>query len=259
MSLTETIKELKEEIAGIEENPEPAPESAPDSAPEPAPEPAPKEEEKEDASAFQRMRRETAAAKKRADDAEARLAERDKKEEPLLESAPEIELPSDIAEIVETHRLSKAEKEFTQLERKFSSKEKDYEAISSEYAGILATSIKVQNPRMSNIEVAEKTKETILRKAANFLTQGYDPIEELYHEAKELGCTGKSAVKPEPKEEEEIKPDMKKVAENRKRSAGMAATGGESKGQITKQAAADFTNAEWAKLSKIEKQRLLTT
>ena len=108
------------------------------------------------------------------------------------------------------------------------------------------------------MQIAEKTKDTILTKAAHYVRDGFNPIEELYHEAKELGCTGKSYAKEESKEEE-IKPDLKKVAENRKRSTGMTSSGGKSEGQMTKLAAAELSVAEWKRLPPSEKARLLAS
>lgn len=274
MSLVDTIKELKDQLAEEDkkevENPEieveaeekkedPKEEAKEEIKEEKKEEP----EDKPDANAYQRMRREKAAAEKREQDKDreieslkAKLAEpkeeKEEREQPAI--VPELE------EIVIDHRMKQAEKEFTTLESNFKRSNPEYDGVAAEYAMALAQSIKIQNPRLNNNEVAEKTKKTILFKAATFMDKGFDPIEELYHEAKELGFNGNSFKKTEQKqdkEETEVRPDMKKVAENRKKSTGMAATSGKSEGQITKQAAGDFTVAEWKKLPPSEKRRLM--
>lgn len=275
MSLEESIKELKdqieekkkeeaeeetaEEVAEEQEQEEKKEEKSEEKKEEETEKKDEKEEEeKPDAAAFQRMRREKAAAEKKAQEAEAKrleaetkLAEKKEEKEEKPEIIPELE------EMFYDHRKAKAEREFQNLEAKFKQSNPDYDAVASEYTMALAQSIKIQNPRMSNMEIAEKTKETILLKAAKYLNEGYDAVEELYHEAKELGFTGKSSKQDEGKEEKEIKPDMKKVAENRKRSTGMASSTGESKGMLTQQAASELTIAEFAKLPQEEKQRIL--
>lgn len=265
--LTEEIERLKKEIAENFEgdsHPDSAPDSAPDvaadSAPDSAPEAAPKEEKLDD-SGYARLRREARAAEKKAEALQEEITALKKKPEseevvePVYTPDPEIE------EIKKEHLMGKAEREFEDLEREFKAKTADYEGVSTEFARALAGAIKVQNPRMTLSQVAEETKKALLTKASNFARDGFDPVEELYHEAKSLGFTGDSLKKkedPSPEAEvDEIKPDMAKVAANRKKSAGMAATGGKSEGVITKAAAADYSPKEWMALPKAEKARLL--
>jgi hypothetical protein len=112
---------------------------------------------------------------------------------------------------------------------------------------------------MNNNDVAEKTKEQLLMKAAKFMQDGFDPIEELYHEAKELGFTGKTQQQEAPakEKEEEIKPDMKKLAANRVKSTGMAAaSGGRSQPSVSAKAAGDLSVAEFSRLTRAEKQAI---
>lgn len=222
-------------------------------------------EEKLDDSGYARLRREAAAEKKRADAATARAeaaeakaveftAGKEATEKEVQEVDPEIAL------VVRDHRIGRAEKEFQQFENNFRSKQPDYDAVAGEYAAALAASIRIQNPRKSNMEVAELAKHELLKKAGGFLNAGFDPIEELYHEAKELGFTGKSMQRQQEKEEKpEPKPDMSKVASNRKRSAGTAASTGESKTDLTRQYIAEngITGAEWMKLSAEKKKELM--
>lgn len=257
----ETIPENEEETAPKPEEQEKEPEKPAEEAPEPEKKAESAEEEPKDNAAWQKMRRENAANKKRLADLEAKLAE---KEQPAAEQeeaqAEELPLTPELKEIVHNHRLSRAEQEFRSMEAKYAATNPEYEAISSEYTMALAQSIRLQNPRLTALQIAEKTKEKLFQKAANFLKDGFDPIEELFHEAKDLGFTGQSfKAKEEPKVEKEEKPqpDMKKLAQNRARSTGMGAANGRSEGMLTKQGAADLTVAEWAKLPKEEKQRLL--
>lgn len=283
--LQEAIKELKEEIEikrkqeegadNAEEEPQedeagkPAEESG-DKEEKPAEEIKTKVEEKPaeelDNSAYARMRREASAAKKKAEDTEARLASLQEELKALKAPATEeVAAPAEmkhapeIEALVQDHKIKRAEREFVSLEDNFKRRNPDYGHIAAEYSRAIAQSIKVQNPRMSNEDIIEKTKETILLKAAKYQGEGYDPIEELYHEAKDLGFNGESMKKKEEPvdKEEEIRPDMKKVASNRARSSGMTGSRGESKGQMTKAAAADLSVAEWQKLTVEEKRRLM--
>jgi hypothetical protein len=195
------------------------------------------------------------AEKRRADAAEAEAARL--REELAQLKAPKEE-PKDAAEpvlreLVEDHTKRKAAREFQQMENEFRREQPDYEDISRAYGAQLATSVKIQNPRMSDQEVIEKTQELILRKAGTYYNQGLNPVEELYYEALDAG------VKAEPAREEkqERKPDMAKVAANRARNAGMAAaSGGGSGGQLTPAAYMDMTVAERMKISKAERDRL---
>lgn len=263
MGLHDAIKEMKEQLAEedkkeVEEIVEEVVEEKPEEVEDEVEEEKPKEEpeEKPDNSAFAKLRRDAAAYKRRAEEAERaneELRTKPKEEAEVKEEAPRV--APEIEEMVMSHRMSKAEQEFQSLEGKFRASNPEYDSVAEQYANALAQSIKVQNPRMSNAEVAERTKKTILLKASQYVQEGYDPIEEIYQEAKELGFSAKK--KEAAKEQEEIKPDMKKVSANRARSTNMAATNGRSQPQMTQAAAADLTVAEWSKLSKEEKRKLM--
>lgn len=283
--LTEAIEELKKEIeladkreAGEPEEeaviePEKAEEKPADKVEELEAKPEVKEEvkvepkEEIDNAGFARLRREAAADKKRADAAEAKaIALEAKLSVPdITEETGAPEVSPEVASMLEDHRFKRAEREFQSLESEFSSKQKDYEGVSAEYAMALASSIRIQNPRMSVVDVAEETKKSLLMKAAKYMKDGFNPIEELYHEAKDLGFTGNSYNrKPEPKEEakvekEEVIPDMKKLAANRAKSSGMTVASGKSEGQMTKQAASDLPVGEWLKIPLKERQRIMAS
>jgi len=245
-----------------EETPE---EAAPEEAPK---EPEKKEEEKEpekpavlDDSAYARMRREARAAEKRALEAETRLAQELSKKSAEIsaeQAAPSAQVPDELLEVVEERQFKRAAIELERIEGEFRRSVPDYDAVANQYANAVAQSIRIQNPRLTPKEIAEKAERTILLKAASFSSQGFNPVEEMYYEAKELGFGAQSTP---PKSTEEpapvLRPDMKKGAANRARSSGMAAVGGKSEGQLTQSAADNLTVAEWAKLPVETRERLM--
>jgi len=256
-----------EEVAQVEESDEEKPEESieaqeesKEEEKEKAEEPS-KEKEELDDKGYARLRREAAAEKRRAEQLQKELEELRKSKE--IESSieePQITLPPEFQSVIEDHRTNRAEKEFLILENKAKQQYPDYNAITTEYAAAMYQSIRLQNPRKSDIELNEMTKKAILMKAGELARAGYEnPVEEMYHEAKELGFTGKSFQKEEKfqSKEEKIQPDLRRVAGNRKRSSGMAANNGRSEGMMTLGAAADLTAAEWAKLPVAEKRRLM--
>lgn len=273
MSLVEAIKEMKEQLEKEEEvvadapeeeeteKPAEEPEKEDASAEDKKEEVSPPAEEKLDDSGYARLRREAAAAKKRADDLEVEVAELRKKPtpEPTEEAAPSSEMDPEIKEVIMDKRLKSATEEFLDRENKYKRSNPEYGDVANEYGAAIARSIQIQNPRYSAQKIAEETQKTILTKAAHYLKEGFDPIEELYHEAKELGFKGESVRRKQEVEEVEIKPDMKKVAENRKKTTGMVASGGKSEQSLTKAAASELSVAEWSKLPTSEKRRLMSS
>lgn len=246
-------EEVKEEVAAQEEEkkPDPAEEKKVDA--EPA-----------DNAAWARMRREAAAANRRAEELEAKKAELEARIAALENHDFAQEAPAPIedpvlSKIKETYNKEAAWKEFVAIEQDFSRKVPDYAAVSAQYAQALVESIRLDNPRANEAELREIAAEKVLRKAAAYVRAGFDPAEEMYHDAKTLGFTGKNSVEnKETREvEEKIKPDMKKVLVNRQRSAGMAAAGGYSEGNLTMQTAASMSPREWAKLSADQKRALI--
>lgn len=249
------VDEKEEEITAPEEE---KPEE------KPIEKPIEKVEEKPlDDAGYARLRREAAAAENRAKKAEQELEEsrRVVATERPIEEQPAQAIPSELQPLIERHRIGEAEREFAIYENKAKQLHPEYGAVASEYAQAMYQSIKLQNRGVSELQLNEMTKKAILIQAGEFVRAGYEnPVEEMFHYAKELGFTGKSyqkqESKPEPKEEK-LEPDMSKVAENRKRSSGMAATNGRSEGLMTLGAAADLSAAEWAKLPVTEKRRLM--
>lgn len=234
---------------------------------EPEVKPEIKEEKKEeplDNAGYARLRREAAAEKRRAELLEKEVEELRKAKEVEHEGdeqADPIQLPPELESVIQDHRMARAERDFTMFENKVKQQHPEYGSVASEYTAAMYQAIKLQNQQKSDFEISEMTKKAILLQAAEYARAGHEnPVEEMYHRAKELGFTGKSFQKPEVKEEvkeEKIQPDMRKVAENRKRSAGMAANNGLSEGLMTLGAANDLPAIEWVKLPISERRRLM--
>lgn len=280
MSLKEVIEEMKEQLEKEEETSDAEETPAEEPTKEPEKEEAPAEdkkqeaevaieetpaEEKPDDAGYARLRREAAANKKRAEQAEERIAALEKSpagEETAGEDPARVEMDPEIKEIIIDRRLRSATEEFLDRENTFKKSNPGYSNVAAEYGNAIARSIQIQHPKYTPQKIAEETQRTIITKAANYLKDGFDPIEELYHEAKDLGFTGESVRrKPEAKEETsvEVKPDMAKVAANRKKSTGMAASSGKSEQSLTKAAASELSVAEWQKLPAEEKRRLMSS
>lgn len=150
--------------------------------------------------------------------------------------------------------INAAVQEFNSYEAEFRNLEPAYDEAAEFYTKRLGESIKMLNPGASSAQIGDIIRNTVLNKAANYAKNGYDPAEELFNEAKQFGFAPSS----KDEVEEEIKPNLSKVAENRARNAGTAgAKGRGSSGNLTPKMAAEMTNQEWAKLPASEKKRLL--
>lgn len=164
-----------------------------------------------------------------------------------------------LAEVKKEVMIKRALREFTEMESSFVREAgvDDYEDVTSQYRQAVYNSLRVMNPKISHEALLDQTRETILMRASQYVQQGLDPIAELYYSAKELGFKkmAKEATKEDAKETP--KPDLKKVAANKKRSAGMAGSSASGRPEITAEAAASMSPAEFAKLSKEDKDRFL--
>lgn len=141
------------------------------------------------------------------------------------------------------------------------SKAADFDDVAGHYEAVIKASVLTLQPYLTPEQVAHQVQTQIITRAAHYENMGYNPVEAMYNEAKNrLGYKAKEVVVEKPtKEEKKPTPDMAKVAKNRERSSGFAAGGGSGEGGVlTPNAAAELTNAEWAKLSKEEKKRLLS-
>lgn len=157
-----------------------------------------------------------------------------------------------------TENLRKrAEEELVAFESEVREANKDYDDVKQFYATSVAYSIKKLNPKISNSALQSAVADQIVFRASQLFNEGYsNPIAEIYEEAKRDGYRPKEQAV-----EEEKKPDLSRVANNRSRNAGTAgAAGSAGRGELTKMyAATEMTVAEWAKLPPAEKRRLLTS
>lgn len=224
-----------------------------------AKEEAKKDEEPLDDKGFARLRREKAALEKKLKDAEAKIANPDGEEK---EADASTGMNEEFLDIIQERRIEKATREFAVLEEDFKKNVSDFDDISNGYKAALYQSLRLQNPRRSHVELLEDTKNVLLNKAGMYIKQGLDPIQEMYEEAKSLGF--KAISKEEAKDDEgnedpEIKPDLDKIAKNKKKNAGMVGgKGAGAGGQLTRESAADMTSGEWMRLPAAEKKRILS-
>ena len=134
---------------------------------------------------------------------------------------------------------------------------KDYDDAKNFYARAVAASLKVMAPGLNGAQLEEAVADRMMLRASELYNQGYEnPVKAMYDEAKSWGYKKQQA---EPVEEKEIKPDLERVAANRKRNAGTAgaSSAGEG-GEMTPTYAATLTNAEFAKLSASQKQKIFS-
>lgn len=284
MSLQETLEETKKQLAAALDNEqetkeevndevtedsetgatdaESAEEAVKESDKEEAKKEEVKAEKKEDAkeptddAGWARLRREKAAAEKRAQEAEEKLQ---KKAEPNEEK--ENPLDNELLDLIKRNRVEKAEKEFISLEGTFAAATPDYHDVSNGYKEALYHSLRIQNPRKGHGELLDMTKNALLHKAGEYASKGLDPILEMYEEARSLGFKKvEKQVKEEVETKEEKKrPDLDNVARNKARNAGMAAAQGAKQGggQITAEAASTMTTQEWSKIPQAERMRII--
>lgn len=161
------------------------------------------------------------------------------------------------AEILRTAALS----EIQGYEAEVRQSAEDYDDVKKYYANMLAASIKIVNPKITNERLQKVVEERMISRAAELYNDGHvNPIAAMYQEAKSLGYQGSRASSDEGKEEKEIKPDLSKVAANRARNAGTAAAQGKGeRGEITKAVAASMTNDEFRRLPVAERKRLMAS
>lgn len=261
--LAEALEAEKEEPA--EESEEEATEEQESEQPAEAPKPEAVEEkpaesvkeEKLDDSAYAKMRRELAAERRKREEIERENVElkKPKDQEAEQESSP---IAAELEQVIQESRKGRAENEFRRYESEVTKAAPENAAIMAEYTQAIQGSIRLNNPRMSPYEIAELTKLSLFQKAGKYQNEGYaNPVEEMLHEAKELGFTGKSFAR-KAESEADPKPNMAKVAENRKRSAGMTGASGREDGLVSKKTAAEMSPAEWKAVDRAERQRLMS-
>ena len=286
----EEAEKLESAAVEVEEKPieepkveDPAPEEKP--AEEPAKEEPKPEEPVKTASDYARERRENRAAAKLAEElaaANARIAELTRPREavtPVNLEPDRAENPQEWTEwkikqqdaIIrdlssrteqttreeQSRRIrAQAEQEVVGYENQVRAQNPDYDAAKSYYANMLAASIKIINPKVTNNQLVQAVNDKLMLRASELLNEGHEnPIAAMYEEVKALGFQPPKAQ--EPSTEKEIKPDLAKVAANRARNAGTAAAQGDGgRGDLTPKVAATLTNKEFAKLKPEEKARI---
>ena len=249
-------------------------------------EPAPVVEPEKTASDYARERRENRAAAKLAEElaaANARIAELtqprrqveaasvepDRNENPQewtewkikQQDAMIRELSGKTEQITreeQTKRIrNQAEQEVMGYENQVRAQNPDYDAAKQYYANMLAASIKIINPKVTNQQLVQAVNDKLMLRASELLNEGHqNPIAAMYEEVKALGFQPPSKVQ---ETAVEIKPDLAKVVANRARNAGTAAAQGDGgRGELTPKVAATMTNREFAKLKPEEKARLFS-
>ncbi len=243
-------------------------------------------EEKPDSAAFLAMRRDKAAAEKRAKLAEDQLRAREAAAlQPRREEAPKAPAPansepdpnldpeahlrwslsktqSELKEIKERNAKSDkierdkqvragAIKAYQDYEKEFIPQTKDYTEVTKFGVAQITNSIRIMNPKLEGEELQEAVLRQCLRLAAQAEAEGHNPAEHLYHMVKNQWGYQPPAPEPEAKpEEEKLRPSIKSIAANKKKTAGSLAHGGKSgNNPISKEAFANMGFAEVARLS----------
>ena len=225
------------------------------------------EDEEEDkssptASDFARMRIALNKAEKRATEAEAKLSQGTQEESQDDEGTEEPSIPVELQQLAEKQRIENAKRDLVNLENQWADKPDDYGDMSNRYTAALYHSIRVQNPLLSHEEIAHKTEVAMLTKASTYLQKGMDPCESLYLEAKALNLPELPTGDMDDEGEEDIiqpkrKTNLKTIAKNKKKSAGMAGSKGKkSTANLTPKGAAEMSLSEFSKITPEELMEL---
>jgi hypothetical protein len=280
MALIDAIKEIDEKIAERDGTPLPAtePEEKPLlEAEEPQVEDekvlveaekpqvaTPEEVAKPTDADFARMRREKAAADKRAADLERQLAEArqpkpvdapkpaaavdaepdkntnfeawlewksrdtDRKAQELAKNIEDVKAWKEKTEQEKAFERNKAEatRELEDYERKFAPTQPDYADVRDHAFATIARSLQVVNPELQGEALSKAVQMQIFKISASAVTQGYDPIEYMYHKTKnEWGYQPKPVEAP-PADTPAAKPSIAKIAANKQKSGSSLSAGG---------------------------------
>ncbi len=132
----------------------------------------------------------------------------------------------------------------------------DYNAASGYAKQMIAVSLKVANPDLTQQELAEKTANKYAEYAARALNAKKHPGQAIYEMAHEWGYK-KAEEKPQIIEtKQDNRPTITKIGENKKKSSGMSSAGGNGKAFMTNDALMSMTNAERMKLTPSDWARL---
>lgn len=293
MGLLESIKEDEEQLKKLQEgtakeevDPEPTIEEHEEESKEDEKTPDPdKEEEIEDKpsdAAYARIRREKKAAEVREQELQRQLDELriarnpEKKEESNPDPQPNrqdnyeawlewnirqtqskvddlTDWKKDQTQTTEKQQtIQGAIREFQVIETEFKKGAKDYDQAADYLHGQIKRSISLLNPSMKGTALDQATDMAILTHASGFAQQKLNPAEELYHMAQEHGYKLDATQK-----QEKPTPNLKKIEDNKRRSATPLKAGGQNGSlALSKEAAIDMSMAEFAKLTPIERAEL---
>lgn len=281
--LEDEVKKIQEELAGLAaedegddsdeieavadevvEETESQKEESEDSAKEKEPVAEAKpEEEKLDNAGYARLRREAQAEKRRADDLERQISELKNRSVEAAESVEQEQaaIPLELQQVIENERYNQAEKVVVRLENEFKqTAPDDYDDVALQYKTMVYNSIRITNPDLSHGELLDGTRKRLLELAAQHKQAGYNPVEKMYLDGKKMGFSALPKQKEAAVEKESPKPDLDKIAANKKRNAGTAgAKGAGDRGQMTAEVLADLPVSEYMKIPVSERKRIMET
>jgi len=130
-------------------------------------------------------------------------------------------------------------------ENAFIAQTPDYEAAKLFIFEKIASQIYDANPKLNIDELRTATEKAFLIRSANLETAGLDPAYGMYEIAKRSGYSPKQ----QEQEVKKVQPQLKVIAENKKRTAGTASGSGSSSGRYTASDILNMSNAQRAKLS----------
>ncbi len=166
--------------------------------------------------------------------------------------------------------LKVARDEFSGFEQQFQTRDdaKDYEDVASFAVSAIAQSLRIMNPGWTQQQVAQQSELELLKRAGALQKAGHsNPIEALYHQVKNTwGYQPKAAaaVAAEGEGEDDapargedgkfekkpLKPSLKQIAENKKKSASSMTPGGRSgNAPLTRDGLLKGSVSDWARLT----------
>ncbi len=207
-----------------------------------------------------RLRREAAANKKRAEEAEARLKQAPAAKpaeakppvnadaEPDPNTDPEAHLRWELRQantklqsLTEWRQAEEAKyqqkelrenavRAYTGYEDTFKATVPDYEAVASFGVQAITASIRTLRPDLTGEALTEAVRTQILRSAGAAEAQGYNPVEHFYHQAMSWGYKPKEAPAPAAAEDagkdEKLKPSLKSIVDSKRKSVSSMTPGG---------------------------------
>lgn len=145
------------------------------------------------------------------------------------------------------------------LERQAQAQLPDFNQVRDYLLMKQVSSMKALYPYLSDEQASVAVYKHLKTETNRMLGQGYDnPLIEMYNREKSSG--GYQPPAPKDEKEEELRPDLSKVAKNRARNSGMAGVSGRGQGgELTASSVVGkgIPAGEYAKLSKADKAKVL--